>query len=105
MSLNGNLNWPKQKMEKNDHHSFEDVLNKQGVRRYSRVTPKGAVFAELFDKIFRDILKGVVFEKGGANWIGCSGKLKRSTAKSHNSIKLTPKEVSQKNDIKMLKKT
>ena len=48
---------------------FQDFLNKNNIKLYSRNTHLGAVFAERFNKTIRDLLKRPVFEKGDGNWI------------------------------------
>ena len=48
---------------------FNDFLNKHSVKRYSRKTPLGAVFAERFNRIIRNLLKKPVFEKWNADWL------------------------------------
>ena len=39
------------------------------MRRYSRYTSKGAIFAERYYKTLRSLLKKPVFESGDAIWI------------------------------------
>ena len=48
---------------------YQDFLNKNNVKLYSRNSSFGSVFAERFNRTFRDLLKGPVFEKGESNWI------------------------------------
>ena len=48
---------------------FTDFLNESNIKRYSRNTSLGAVFAEPFNGIIGDIFKRAVFLKGGGNWI------------------------------------
>ena len=48
---------------------FQDFLNKNDVKLYSRNSSYGAVFAERFNRTMRDLLKRPVFEKGDGNWI------------------------------------
>ena len=48
---------------------FQDFLNKNDIRHYSRNSSYGAVFAERFDRTIRDLLKKIVFEQGDAKWI------------------------------------
>ena len=48
---------------------FTDLLNENQVKRYSRYTSIGAVFAERFNRTFGDLPKRPVFERGDANWI------------------------------------
>ena len=48
---------------------FQDFLNKNNIKLYSRNTSVGAVFAERFNRTIRNLLKKPVFEKGDSNWI------------------------------------
>ena len=48
---------------------FQDFLNKNNIKLYSRSSSFGAVFAERFNRTIRDLLKMIVFEKGDAKWI------------------------------------
>ena len=48
---------------------FQDFLNKNNIKLYSRTSSYGAVFAERFNLTIRNLLKRSVFEKGDANWI------------------------------------
>ena len=48
---------------------FQDFLNKNDIKLYSRNSSYGAVFAERFNRTIRDLLKKPVFEKGDGNWI------------------------------------
>ena len=48
---------------------FQDFINKNNIKLYSRNSSYGVVFAERFNRTIRDLLKKVVFEQGDANWI------------------------------------
>ena len=48
---------------------FQDFLNKNNIKLYSRNSSYGAVFAERFNHTIRDLLKKIVFERGDGNWI------------------------------------
>ena len=48
---------------------FQDFLNKNDIKLYSRNSSYGAVFAERFKRTIRDLLRKPVFEKGDGNWI------------------------------------
>ena len=48
---------------------FQDFLNKNTIKIYSRNSSYGAVFAESFNRTIRDLLKKIVFEQGNAKWI------------------------------------
>ena len=49
--------------------TFQDFLNQNNIKLYSRNSSYGAVFAERFNRTNRDLLKKIVFERGDANWI------------------------------------
>ena len=70
---------------------FQDFLNKNDIKLYSRNTSLGAVFAEHFNRTIRDLLKKPVFEKGDGNWIDVLPKItKQYNNRIHSSTKLTP---------------
>ena len=46
---------------------FQDFLNKNNIKLYSRNSSYGAVFAERFNRTIRVLLKKIVFEQGDAN--------------------------------------
>ena len=48
---------------------FQGFLNNNNIKLYSRNTYLGAVFAEMFNRTIRDLLKKLVFEESDANWI------------------------------------
>ena len=69
---------------------FQDFLNKNDIKVYSRNTSLGAVFAERFNRTIRDLLKKVVFEKGDGNWIDVLPTItKQYNNRIHSSTKLT----------------
>ena len=78
---------------------FNEFLKLNDIKRYSRYTSKGAVFAERFNRTIRDLLKKPVFEKGNANWID---ELQSITNiynnKIHSSTKMTPIQASKKSN-------
>ena len=52
------------------HNSiFQDFLNKNKIKLFSRNTSLGAVFAERFNRTKSDLLKRPVFERSDANWV------------------------------------
>ena len=70
---------------------FQDFLNKNNIKLYSRNTSLGAVFAERFNRTIRDLLEKPVFEKGDGNWIDVLPQItKQYNNKVHSSTKLTP---------------
>ena len=76
---------------------FQDFLNKNNIKLYSRNTSLGAVFAERFNRTIRDLLKKVVFERGDANWIDVLPSItKQYNNRIHSSTKLSPKDASLK---------
>ena len=76
---------------------FQDFLNKNNIKLYSRNTHLGAVFAERFNKSIRDLLKKIVFEHDDANWIDVLPIItKQYNNRIHSSTKLTPIQASLK---------
>ena len=76
---------------------FQDFLNKNNIKLYSRNTSLGAVFAERFNRTIRDLLKKIVFEHGDGNWIDVLPTItKQYNNKIHSSTKLSPKDASLK---------
>ena len=76
---------------------FQDFLNKNNIKHYSRNSSYGAVFAERFNKTIRDLLKRPVFEKGDGNWINILDTItKQYNNRIHSSTKLSPKDASLK---------
>ena len=76
---------------------FQDFLNKNNIKLYSRNISNGAVFAERFNRTIRDLLKKPVFEKGDGNWIDVLHIItKHYNNRIHSSTKLTPIQASLK---------
>ena len=76
---------------------FQEFLNKNNIKLYSRNSSYGAVFAERFNRTIRDLLKRPVFEKGDGNWIDVLPKItKQYNNRIHSSTKLSPKDASLK---------
>ena len=76
---------------------FQDFLNKINIKLYSRKSSVGAVFAERFNRTIRDLLKKIVFEHGGANWIDILPKItKQYNNRIHSSTRLSPIQASLK---------
>ena len=76
---------------------FQDFLNKNNIRIYSRNSSYGAVFAERFNRTIRELLKRLVFEKGEGNWIDVLPTItKQYKNRIHSSTKLTPIQASLK---------
>ena len=76
---------------------FQDFLNKNNIKLYSRNSSVGAVFAERFHRTIRDLLKRPVFEKSDGNWIDILSTItKQYNNRIHSSTKLSPKDASLK---------
>ena len=76
---------------------FQDFLNRNNIKLYSRNSSYGAVFAERFNRTIRDLLKRLVFEKGDGNWIDVLPTItKQYNNRVHSSTKLTPIQASLK---------
>ena len=76
---------------------FQNFLNDNNIKHYSRKTSLGAVFAEMFNRTIRDLLKGPVFERGDSNWIDIlPTKTKQYNYGVHTSTNLTPIQASLK---------
>ena len=76
---------------------FQEFLNKNNIKFYSRNTSVGAIFAERFNRTIRDLLKKPVFEKRDGNWIDVLPNItKQYNNRVHSSTKLSPKDASLK---------
>ena len=76
---------------------FQDFLNKNDIKHYSRNSSYGAVFAERFNRTIRDLLKKIVFEQGDAKWIDILQSItKQYNNRVHSSTKISPKDASLK---------
>ena len=76
---------------------FQDFLNKNNVKLYSRNSSLGAVFAERFNRAIRDLLKKIFFEQGDAHWVDVLPTItKQYNNRIHSSTKLSPKDASLK---------
>ena len=76
---------------------FQDFLNKNDIKLYSRNSSYGAVFAERFNRTIRDLLKKPVFEKADSNWIDVLPTITNQyNTRIHSSSKLTPIQASLK---------
>ena len=79
---------------------FQNFLNKNDIKLYSRNSSYGAVFAERFNRTIRDLLKRPVFEKGDGNWIDVLQTItKQYKNTTHSSTKLSPKDASLKKNV------
>ena len=85
---------------------FQDFLNKNSIKLYSRNSSYGAVFAEIFNRTIRDLLKKIFFEQGDAKWINILPKMRKQYYnRVHTSTKLSPKGASLKNNEGYVYKT
>ena len=76
---------------------FQDFLNKNDIKLYSRNSSFGAVFAERFNRTIRDLLKKPLSEKCDGNWIDILPTItKQYNNKIHSSTKLTSIQASLK---------
>ena len=79
------------------YNIFQDFLNKNDIKLYSRNSSHGAVFAERFNRTIKDLLKKIVFEQGVAKWIDILPTItKQYNNKVQSSTKLTPIQSSLK---------
>ena len=79
------------------NNKFQDSLNKNNIKLYSRNTSLGAFFAERFNRTIRVLLKRPVFEHGDANWIDVLPTItEQCNNRLHSSTKLSPKDASLK---------
>ena len=70
---------------------FQDFLNKNNMKLYSRNSSNGAAFAERFSRTLRDLLKKPVFEKGENKWVDRIPTMtKQYNNRTHSSTKLSP---------------
>ena len=76
---------------------FQNFLNKNDIKLYSRNSSFGAVFAERFNLTIRNLTKRPVFEKGDAKWIDILSNITNQyNNKVHSSTNLTPIQASLK---------
>ena len=79
------------------NNTFQDFLNRNNIKIYSRNTSLGAVFAERFNRTIKDLLQRLGFEKGDGNWIDILPRItKQYNYRIHSSTKLTPIQASLK---------
>ena len=82
---------------------FNEFLNNNKIKRYSRYTDKGAVFAERFNRTIRNLLKKPVFLAGNADWLSeLPSVIKQYNNTIHHSIKMTPIQASKKSNQKLV---
>ena len=79
------------------NNTFQEFLNKNDIKLYSRNSAYGAVFAERFNLTIRNLLKRPVFEEGDGRWIDILPTItKQYNNRIHSSTKLTPIQASLK---------
>ena len=77
--------------------TFQDFLNKENIKFFSRNSSNEAVFVERFNRTIRDLLKRPGFEKSDGNWIDILQTItKQYKNRIHSSTKLTPIQASLK---------
>ena len=82
---------------------FDEFLNNHNIKRYSRNTALGPVFAERFNRNIRNLLKKPVFLAGNADWISkLPSVTKQYNNTIHRSIKMTPTQASKKTNEKIV---
>ena len=82
---------------------FNEFLNNKNIKRYSRNTALGAVFAERFKRTIRNLLKKPVFEKRNADWISeLPSVIKQYNNTIHHSTKMKPIDASKKSNEKLV---
>ena len=82
---------------------FSEFLNYNNIKRYSRYTDKGAVFAERFNKTIRNLLNKPVFEKGNADCLSeLPSVIKQYNNTIHHSTNKTPNQASKKSNEKLV---
>ena len=82
---------------------FNEFLNNNNIKRYSRYTDKGAVFAERFNRTIRNLIKKPVFEKGRADWLSeLPSVTKQYNNTIHHSTKMKPIDASKKSNEKIV---
>ena len=80
-----------------DKNVFQNLLYRENIKHYSKITDKGAVFAEKYIRSVRNLLKKPVFENGDGNWIDIlPTKTKQNNNRVLSSTKLTPIQASLK---------
>ena len=76
---------------------LNEILNNRNIKRHSRNTALGAVFAERFNRTIRTFLKKLIFPKGNADWLSeLPSVFKHYNNFIHSSIKMTPNQASKK---------
>ena len=78
---------------------FNEFLINHNIKRYSRNTALGAVYAERFNRTIRNLIKKPVFEKGNGDWLSeLTSAIKKYNNTLHHSTKLTRIQASKKSN-------
>ena len=76
---------------------FKEFLNNRNIKRYSRNTALGALFAERFNRTIRNLLQKPVFLKGKADWLSEHSSVDKQYKNAiHSSTKMTPIQACKK---------
>ena len=76
---------------------FSGFSSESNVKRFSRYTGKGAVFAEQFNRAICNLLKKPVFEKGNGDFLSdLPSVIRKYNNTVHNSSKKTPIQANKK---------
>ena len=76
---------------------FQDFLNKNNIKLYSRNGYYGAAFAERINRTIGDLFKRPILEKGDGKWVDVLPTIpKQYNNRIHTSTKLSPKDASLK---------
>ena len=82
---------------------FNEFLNNKKIKRHSRYTDTGAVFAERFNRTIRNLLKKLVFLKGNADWLSeLPTVIKQYNNTIHTPTKMTPIQAPKKSNEKLV---
>ena len=83
--------------------NFNEFLNNNNIKRYSRNTALGAVFAEKFNRTIRNLLNKPFFLAGNADWLSeLQSVIKKYNNSNHSSTKITPIQASKKANEKLV---
>ena len=79
--------------------NFNEFLKNSRIKKYSRYTDKGAVFAGRPNRTIRNLLEKPVFLAGNADWLSeLPSVIKQYNYPIHHSIKMTPNQASKKSN-------
>ena len=82
---------------------FQNFLKLKNIHHYSRFTDKGPSIAERVIRTVRNLLKKPIFLAGNADWLSeLPSVIKQYNNTIHNSIKMSPNQVSEKVNEKLV---